>query len=183
MLSLTAKIVEFLAAEEGIVLEAYKDSVGVWTWALGVTDASGHRVARYKDAPTTLERALDVSLWLLRERYLPPVLKAFQGHALTEAQLAAALSFHWNTGAILTADWVDLFKTGEVAQARTAFMDWRKPAAVVPRRKRERDLFFDAAWPGDMKVTIWNVSKPSYAPKGGRPIDIAPALQQILGGR
>jgi len=189
--SLTAKTVQLLASEEGLVLEAYKDSAGIWTWALGVTDASGHKVGRYKDEPTTVERALDVSLWLLRERYLPPVLKAFDGHDLTEAQLAAALSFHWNTGAILTASWVKMFKTGEIAQARTAFLGYCKARingvmqvvpALAARRKREAALFFDGVWPGDMKVTIWNVAKPSYQPRGGRPVDIGPALQQILGG-
>lgn len=39
---LTPRIVAAIAHEEGLVLEAYRDSVGVWTWALGVTNASGH---------------------------------------------------------------------------------------------------------------------------------------------
>ena len=98
--NLTVKIVQYLLWEEGLTLSSYKDSGGVWTAFLGVTNASGHQVApRYVDKPQTLETALAISIWLLREKYLPSVIKAM-GDNLTESQLAAALSFHWNTGAI-----------------------------------------------------------------------------------
>jgi GH24 family phage-related lysozyme (muramidase) len=100
MRTLTPRIACELLAHEGLVREAYRDSQGVWTWSVGITDASGHRVERYRDNPQTLERCLEVYVWLLQRRYLPPVLAAFGRHDPAEHELAAALSFHYNTGAI-----------------------------------------------------------------------------------
>ena len=97
---ITPRIAAELIAHEGIVREAYKDSVGVWTWSIGVTDASGHLVGRYKDNPQSLERCFEIFEWLLRTRYLPAVQEAFAGHELKEHELGGALSFHYNTGAI-----------------------------------------------------------------------------------
>jgi len=179
---LTPRIVAAVAHEEGLVLEAYKDSVGVWTWALGVTNASGHQVhPRYLNKPTTVERALEVSIWLLENRYLPTVQKAFDGHRLKEHEIAGALSFHWNTGAIGRASWVKTWKAGRIDDARKGYLDWNKPAAIIPRRKRDAALFFDGVWP-DLRTPIWKVAKPSYRPVGGKPMDILPMLEQMMGG-
>lgn len=182
-MKLTPKIIAAIAHEEGLVLEAYKDSVGVWTWALGVTGESGHQVfPRYVDKPSTVEKALEVSIWLLENRYMPTVRKAFDGYDLNEHQLAGALAFHWNTGAIARASWVKYWKAGLPDKACSAYLSWAKPASIVPRRKRDAALFFDGVWPADMRATIWNVAKPSYHPKGGRLVDILPMLQAIMGG-
>jgi len=179
---LTPRIVAAVAHEEGLVLEAYKDSVGVWTWSLGVTNASGHQVhPRYLNKPTTVERALEVSIWLLENRYLPTVQKAFDGHRLKEHEIAGALSFHWNTGAIGRASWVKAWTAGRIEDARKGYLDWNKPAAIIPRRKRDAALFFDGVWP-DLRTPIWRVAKPSYRPVGGKPTDILPMLEQMMGG-
>lgn len=173
-----------LIGHEAIVREAYKDSVGVWTWGIGVTNASGHNVDRYKDSPQPVAKCLEVFVWLLRTRYIPAVEAAFSGHALNEAQFAAALSFHYNTGAIASADWVKQWKQGEIAQARTAFMNWRKPASIIPRREKERDLFFDGRWSGDGKATVYPVLKPSYQPDFRKPqrIDVTADVAALIGG-
>lgn len=182
-MKLTPSIVAAVAHEEGLVLEAYKDSENVWTWSLGVTNASGHQVyPRYLDKPTSIERALEVAIWLLENKYLPAVRNAFAGHTLTENQIAGALSFHWNTGAISTASWVKSFKAGDMVKARAGYLDWDIPASIIPRRKRDAALFFDNKWP-DLRTPIWKVAKPSYRPVGGKPIDILPMLQQIMGGK
>jgi len=179
---LTPRIVAAVAHEEGLVLEAYKDSVGVWTWALGVTNASGHQVhPRYLNKPTTVERALEVSIWLLENRYLPTVQKAFDGHRLKEHEIAGALSFHWNTGAIGKASWVKAWTAGRIDDACKGYLDWNKPAAIIPRRKRDAAMFFDGVWP-DLRTPIWRVAKPSYRPVGGKPTDILPVLEQMMGG-
>lgn len=154
-MNLTTKIITEIAFHEGIVREAYKDSVGVWTWSVGITSASGHSVERYKGNPQPMAKCLDVYVWLLREKYLPAVMRAFEGHDLTEAQLAAALSFHWNTGAIGRASWVKHFMAGNTAKARSSFMVWRKPIEIIPRRRAECDLFFDGTWAGDGTVLEW----------------------------
>jgi lysozyme len=165
---ITERIALELLAHEAIVLEAYKDSVGVWTWGVGVTSASGHLVERYKDSPQTVQRCLEVYIWLLRERYGPAVRAAFAGHPLTEAQFGAALSFHYNTGAIGRATWVQSFKAARLDEAKAKFMEWRKPAAIIERRTKERDLFFDGKWSSDGTAIIYPVRKPSYAPNFGQ---------------
>lgn len=180
--NLTVRVAMELVGHEAIVLEWYKDSVGVGTWGIGVTNASGHSVERYKDAPQTVRRVLEVYVWLLRTNYIPDVLKAFQGFALTEAQFAAALSFHYNTGAILRAGWVRDFKAGDLAGARDAFMEWRKPPEIIERREKERDLFFDGTWSGETKTTVYPVRKPSYTPHWSKAykVDIAADLAAVL---
>jgi lysozyme len=163
--ALTMRMVLEILEHEAIVQEAYKDSVGVWTWGVGVTGASGHHVDRYKDKPAPIARCIEIYVWLLRTKYLPEVLSAFAGHPLAEHELAAALSFHWNTGAIGKADWVKMVKAGQREAARAAFLNYSRPKEVIGRRKCERALFFDGIWMGDGLVPHYGVAKPSYAPR------------------
>lgn len=155
MTSLTPKVIAYLGHKEGLTTEAYKDSVGVWTWALGVTNASGHDVMRYKDRPSTLQEAIDVSVWLVKEKYFPAVQKAFPN--LNEAQTAAVLSFHWNTGAVTRLN-------GDFSKAT----QWHKPAVLQVRRDEEQDLFFKGKWPTNLLVPVYPVNKPSYSPAFGK---------------
>ena len=179
---ITLRVALELLSHEAIVQEAYKDSVGVWTWGVGVTDASGHKVQRYIDNPQTIERCLEIYVWLLRTRYAPAVRKAFEGYDLNEHEFAAALSFHYNTGAIGRATWVRLVKAGERAAAENAFMSWNKPREIVGRRTKERDLFFDGKWSNDGTTTVWPVRKPSYAPdwRGGNKVNVVLAMRRAL---
>ncbi len=185
MNKITSNIAMEIVAHEAIVREAYKDSVGVWTWSVGITTASGHDVfPRYKDSPQPMQRCLEVFEWVLRTNYAPDVEDAFEGHALTENQFGAALSFHYNTGGIKRASWVKEWKDGDIATARSSFMNWRKPAEIIPRRKKERDLFFDGRWSGDGSVTEYPVKKPSYQPDFRNPkrVDVKASLTELLGG-
>lgn len=178
-LSLTARVALEIIGHEAIVLEAYKDSRGVWTWSIGITNASGHEVyPRYKDSPQTIEHCIEVYLWLLRARYMPDVIKAFGSFVLTEAQFAAALSFHYNTGAILKADWVKQVKAGDLAAARESIMNYRKPPEIIGRREKERDLFFDGKWSQNGHAIVYPVKKPSYTPdwRNARTVDVTAAV-------
>lgn len=178
----TVRIALELLEHEAIVPEAYKDSRGIWTWGVGVTNNSGHFVDRYKDNPQTIKRCIEIFVWLMRERYLPGVLDAFRGHPLAEHELGAALSFHYNTGQIAAAEWVRLVKDGKRDAARDAFMNYSRPKEIIARRKAERDLFFDARWTSDGKVVVYDVGKPSYNPKwsSARLIDVRDALAEAL---
>jgi GH24 family phage-related lysozyme (muramidase) len=162
---LTPRILLELVSHEAIVQEAYKDGGGVWTWGVGVTDASGHSVDRYRDNPQFIEHCLEVFVWLVRQRYLPDVLKAFGGHALTEAQIAAALSFHYNTGAIGSTEWVKDWLAGSIATART-FLEshYQNGGVLTERRAKEAALFFDGKWSNDGTALVVPVAKPSYTP-------------------
>lgn len=184
-MEITLRTLQEIISHEAVVQEMYLDSVGVETWSVGVTNASGHHVQRYKDNPQPLEYCLKVFEWVLRTNYAPAVDRAFAGVYLTESQAAAALSFHYNTGGIEKAQWVTLWKEGKTAEARDAFMNWSKPPEIVPRRVREQALFFDGVWSGDGMALIYSVAKPSYRPDWARSkhINVTPILQSIIASR
>jgi lysozyme len=181
-MTITERVALELISHEAIVQEAYKDSVGIWTWSVGVTNASGHPVDGYKDKPQPISKCLEVYVWLLEKKYAPAVRTAFSGTPLTEAQFAAALSFHYNTGAIGRASWVTAFKQGDIAKARTAFMQWKNPPEILKRRQAERDLFFDGRWSNDGKASVIPVRKPSYQPDFAKAkrLDITADLREAL---
>lgn len=148
---LTPRVVAYLAHEEGLCLEAYKDGGGVWTWALGVTNRSGHKVfPRYKDNPQSIERCFEVSTWLIKEKYLPAVVKASPN--LTESQLAAALSFHWNSG-----------RYPDYAEDFSKSVEIRNRGDLDKRRKTEQELYYEGKWPS-LLCPIYPVSKKTYQP-------------------
>lgn len=182
---LTARTASELVGHEAIVLEWYLDNAKppVGTWGVGVTNASGHSVDRYKDNPQTIARCLEVYVWLLNTNYIPDVRKAFAGCKLTEAQFAAALSFHYNTGAIERTDWVKLFKAGKMKAARD-FLEshYLNDGDLTERRAKEAALFFDGTWSGDGTARVIPVSKPSYTPSFRRAerVQLLGMLQAML---
>lgn len=180
-MELTPKVVAFLASLEGFALESYLDTGNVWTWALGVTSASGHDVMRYKDKPSSVQEALEVSVWLLKEKYLPSVVKAFP-QGLNEAQLGAALSFHWNTGAISKADWVKAWNAHQAPEAYAGVLEWSSHGLLTGRRMVERELFFKGTWPSDLRAAQYPVLKPSYHPdfRHASKVDLLPILQTMF---
>lgn len=180
MNNITPRAVLEIASHEALVRQAYKDVKGVWTWGFGITSASGHKVTRYIGKPQTLEKCLEVYLWALGN-YAEAVDAEFAGHALTEEQFAAALSFHWNTGSIRSASWPDLWKDGKIEEARKSFLSWRKPSSIIPRREAEAALFFDGVWSATGLVPEYGVTKnhtPDWSSR--KLIDIRPAVEALL---
>ena len=148
-----------VASHEAIVREAYKDIKGIWTWSIGLTNASGHNVERYIKNPQTLQHCLAVYVWAL-EKYAADVREAFT-RPLTQAQFAAALSFHYNTGAIKKATWVKSFNAGKIDAAKKEIMNYKTPAAIIPRRQKEQALFFDGVWSNKGTILEHQVSAAS----------------------
>lgn len=183
-MKITPKMALEVAHHEAIVRQAYKDSVGVWTWSVGLTNASGHDVTRYIDKPQSLQHCLEVYVWALGQ-YAADVSEVFKGHDLTEEQFTAALSFHWNTGAISRASWVRLWKAGRHSEARKAFMNWRKPSEIIPRRKAERDLFFNGVWHNQGTMPEYTRLTRNYTPVWSSrvEIDVSRALDEMLAPR
>ena len=182
MKQITYKVAMEIIQHEAIVREAYKDSVGVWTWGIGVTSGSGHAVERYIGKPQPMKKVLAIYVWLLEERYAPAVLRAFAGYDLTESEFAAALSFHWNTGGIGKAAWVRDFRAGDIAGAKRAFMQWKKPPEIIPRRLAERDLFFNGKWTGKNTATEYTQVRSSGSIVWGsrKKVDISASLTAAL---
>lgn len=165
--SVTIRVVLETVEHESIVQEAYLDSAKppVWTWSVGLTAASGVNPLAYKDKPAPLSVCLAAAVERMRNKYGPEVTKAFKGRALTEAQFAAALSWHWNTGAIGRTDWVLLFLDGKVKEARAHLEGhYLNGGDLKERRLKEAALFFDGKWTQTGMVSVVPVAKPSYQP-------------------
>lgn len=142
-----------IASHEGIVNTPYKDSVGVWTVGIGHTASAGAPDPSKVRGEYTIPEimgifALDIAKFEKR------VNAAFT-RPLTQEQFDAALSFDFNTGAINRATWVKRFNAGEIGGAKKSFMDWRKPKEIIPRRAKERDLFFDGKYSSNGSATMY----------------------------
>lgn len=166
-----------VASHEAIVRSAYKDTKGIWTWSIGLTNSSGHNVERYIDKPQTLEHCLRIYVWAL-EKYANDVRKAFT-KPLSQAQFAAALSFHYNTGAIARATWVKSFNAGKIEQAKKEIMNWKNPPEIIGRRTKERDLFFNGKWSNNGSILEYLVSK-NYQPISPKKINIEKELNDAF---
>lgn len=173
------KVALEVASHEAIVRSAYKDTKGIWTWSIGLTNFSGHNVERYIDKPQTLEHCLKIYVWAL-EKYANDVRKAFT-KPLTQEQFAAALSFHYNTGAIAKASWVKSFNAGKIDQAKKEIMSWKKPIEIIGRRTKERDLFFDGKWSNNGSILEFQVSK-NYQPVSPKKVNIEKELNEAFKG-
>jgi len=165
-----------IIAHEGIVRTTYYDSVGILTWGVGHTAAAGEplpsgqwsRVASVREVFDVFAKDLD--------RYERQVRLAFTV-PLEQHQFDAAVSFHFNTGAISKATWVKKFNAGDIAGAKKSFMDWRKPPEIIPRRKKEFDLFFSGTYSGGGKATVYPANAAGTVQWGqGKTIDLAAAL-------
>lgn len=185
MIKLSAQAVCYVLSEEALGLSAYKDSVGVWTWAGGIATTSGFNVEQYKDKPQSIAACLRATVDMINAKFLPPLIKAFSGTTLADHQLAAALSFVWRNGpdTLSHAEWVKHFLAGEIAQAKIAFMQWTDHGQESDRAARERDLFFDAQWPKNMHTRVFTATAPHYTPIGGYMVNLAPYLQTLLGAK
>lgn len=181
--AMTPKVVAAILHSEGLVREAYRDGKGVWTWAGGIAETSGFDVMRYKDNPQPLDVCLRATVDSMAAHYLPGVARAFSGYRLKEHELAAALSFQWNTGAIERTGWVGMVKTGDMAGARAFLTEhYLNGGMLKARRDDEAALFFEAEWPSDLRCPVYAVAKPSYHPVHPVLTDVLPMLQSIMGG-
>jgi lysozyme len=166
-----------LISHEGIVLTPYYDSKGILTWGVGHTAMAGDPTpAKQWGRTAPLKEVFEVFRKDV-ERYAGQVRLAFTA-PLSQAQFDAAVSFHFNTGAISKATWVKKFNAGDMAGAKKSFMDWRKPAEILPRRKKEFDLFFGGIYSGGGQATVYPANEAGTVQWGkGRKVDLAAALR------
>ncbi len=140
---------EMLEGEEGVVLRAYRCPAGVWTIGTGLTAASG--VVKPKKGMTiTREENRRLTRLALARNYEPRVARALG--AVAQHVFDGAVSFDWNTGAILRARWVGEFLAGRIATAALRFKQWNKAggkvlAGLTARRGREWTLIEFGRYP------------------------------------
>lgn len=154
----SAKGVAALEQEEGVVLRAYRDVVGVLTIGAGLTAASGvikpkvGMVITRAEATALLQKALAntyepaVEMAMTRTDRMP-VQRPLQH------EFDAGVSFHWNCGSIRKATWVKLWKARAAHMTiRASLMQWNKGGGkVIPgltrRREREAAMLLEGVYP------------------------------------
>lgn len=155
--------IAFLVAHEGVVPAPYWDSASppVLTYGIGHTAAAGAPIpaSMARGMPADLDAALREAFAVFRRdlvKYESAVAKALTGIDVGQHEFDAAVSFHFNTGAIASADWVRKWRAGDKAGAAAAMMNWKKPASIIPRRQAERSLFSKGTY-GNQQAAVWPV--------------------------
>ncbi|MEE7456253.1 glycoside hydrolase [Methylorubrum populi] len=162
-----------LIAREGLRLEAYRDSVGIWTIGVGHTAAAGPPLPRAglrigaEEADAIFVR--DVA------RFVRAVAEAIP-EPLPQHAFDALVSLSFNIGpaAFLRSTVLRRLRAGDREGAAGAILMWNRPAAIIPRRQAEHDQFrtaYEAALPrarrGDPQpVALPAAGHPSLAAGG-----------------
>lgn len=135
-LSTSSRGIAFLERHEGVVLKAYRDVVGVLTIGAGLTAASGV-VKPVPGMTITREEASRLLQLALRRNYEPAVRGAMPG--ARQHELDGGVSFHWNTGAIARASWVQAWLRRDWPGVGRGLMLWTKGGGkVLPGLERRR---------------------------------------------
>lgn len=156
----SAKGIAALEHEEGVVLKAYRDVVGVWTIGAGLTAASGVVKPR---AGMVITRDLASALLAeaLKRNYEPRVRKAMPGTHIRQHEFDAGVSFDFNTGAIHKATWVKRWLENAAPDTiRASLAQWNKGGGkvlpgLVRRRAREAEMLLQG---------VYSIGKPFTVP-------------------
>ena len=151
-----------LARHEGIVPGPYRDSAGTWTFGIGHTAAAGppYPEKMPRGMPQDPDAGIREAFRLFRAdlaRYEAEVARAVTV-PLEPHEFNALVSFHFNTGGIQRAALTRHLNAGNRVAAADAFLNWRKPASIIPRREAERDLFRDGRYPTG-PIPVWSVDR------------------------
>lgn len=150
-MQLSEKGFDVLDQEEGDVLRAYRDVVGVLTISRGLTAASG--VVRPVPGMVITQAESDrLTRLALARNYEPAAEKAMGPGNPKQHEFDAAVLFHWNTGAIARATWVRLWLKRAWVSVEPAFKAWNKAdgkvnPVLVRRRDREFMILRHAQYP------------------------------------
>ncbi|MEC3860135.1 lysozyme [Mesobacterium sp. TK19101] len=151
-----------LARHEGIVPGPYRDSTGTWTFGIGHTAAAGppDPALMPRGMPADTQAGIREAFRVFRAdlaRFEADVLRAVTV-PLKPHEFDALVSFHYNTGGIARAALTRHLNAGNRVAAADAFLNWRKPASIIPRREAERDLFRDGRYP-EGPIPVWSVDR------------------------
>lgn len=151
-----------LARHEGLVPGPYLDATDTWTFGIGHTAAAG------PPDPAAMPRGMPAGLDVgIREafRVFRADLAAYEADVraavtvpLEPHEFDALVSFHYNTGGLERAALTRHLNAGDRVAAADAFLNWRRPAAIIPRREAERDLFRHGRYPRGT-IPVWAVDR------------------------
>jgi lysozyme len=151
-----------LVRHEGIVPGPYLDVKNVWTFGIGHTAAAGppDPANLPRGMPSDLDAGIREVFRLFRKDiavYEAEVRRAVTV-PLAPHEFDALVSFHYNTGAIARASLTKLLNAGNRAAAADAFLNWRRPEAIIPRREAERAMFRHGIYSGG-PIPVWSVDR------------------------
>lgn len=124
----------FIRSQEGRALRAYQDAAHVWTIGYGITNMDkGIGFVVKAGATITADQAESLLYSSLQHNYMPDCRRAFNPNATPHPQGAfdAAVSFHYNTGAIRRATWPKDLVAHNLARAKTSLSSWNHAAGRV----------------------------------------------------
>lgn len=156
-----------IMSHEGICLEAYLDSVGVWT--IGVGQTKSDDIDPRTMGKLTLQQAID-----LFKRKIKGYTKAVDalGLKLTQYQYDALTSLCYNFG---PGNLNKLCHGRSIPQIAEAIMLYTKPPEITERRKKEQKLFKTGQYSNtDGKVLVFPVVNSHPAYKKGYQVDVRP---------
>jgi len=157
----SAQGVAFLERHEGVVLKAYRCPADVWTIGAGLTAASGVVKPR---AGMVISRAEATGLLqkALRQNYEPAVKRTMPG--AKQHEFDAGVSFHFNTGAIGRASWVQHWIDRNWGRVEHNLAAWNKGGGrVLPGLTRRRAEEYDLLADGDYGTGPARVEGPGLA--------------------
>ncbi len=151
-----------LARHEGLVPGPYRDVKDVWTFGIGHTAAAGppDPAQMPRGMPADLDARVREAFRLFRADlalYEAAVLRAVTV-PLAPHEFDALVSFHYNTGGIARAALTRQLNASDRDAAARAFLNWRRPASIIPRREAERDLFRHGRYPGGT-IPVWSADR------------------------
>ncbi len=149
-----------LARHESIVPGPYRDSTGTWTFGIGHTAAAGppDPAEMPRGMPEDTQAGIREAFRVFRADlavYEAEVRRAVKV-PLAPHEFDALVAFHYNTGGIARAALTRHLNAGNREAAARAFMSWRKPTSIIPRREAERDLFRHGRYPAG-PIPVWDV--------------------------
>lgn len=129
-----------LIFEEGKRLKAYLDTKGIPTIWIGNTSYPDGTKVKMGDVITEQQ---GWEMFAKIERLFTENINKKVRVPLTQNQFNACFSFSWNIGmaAFNNSTFLKLLNKGNYKGAADAMLMWSKPAEIIPRRKRERELF------------------------------------------
>jgi lysozyme len=130
-----------LIEREGCKLQAYKDSVGVWTIGVGHTSGAG---------PPHVKQGMKITQAEAEEIFINDVAEfveglesMLEGKPIEQHQFDAftSLAFNIGLGAFAESTTLRWFKAGDIEGAARALLWWDKPPEIKSRRRGEHQQF------------------------------------------
>lgn len=159
-----------IARHEGIVPAPYLDPVNIWTFGIGHTAMSGDPdpAAMPRGMPEDVNAAVVKAVELFQRhirKYEADVARKVT-IPLKPHEFDMLVSFHFNTGGILSSSGVPKLNAGDKLGAWHVFSQWNKGTidgqkvvlpGLVSRRADEKHTFFTGEYDDD-PIPIWKVN-------------------------